>query len=837
MRQKAHTSKSTYRAILSVQTRRDEPTGLYVSDRFFQPESTPKPRGLLWFAADALLLACLAGGLLLLFVSGFSVPVSLWFFPAVLLLCILITGFFRGQWHPRRRAAAWIGVLLLYLLLLFLCQDAFFQGADQFGSLLADTLTRTYGAQQGPPGALGGERAEVFLLFAAIPAILWLGAALFRKNSLLMASLLLFPLLVLLSLCGAANNTAALFLVLLGFVLCIAYTKPKRQHRMWGGANQQLKQENRIRFQTIQKKAMAMMLGAFLLLSVPGFYLVRPLLSLSLQPAREISVELQSGFLTKVMKLLPELSAGRWKLRTEAVGGGVQDGAVSGSEGYLLDGVEDLRLTLTTKPTEAIFLKGYIGTLYENGSWQNPYGTTFDGAAINWNTEGSPRLYIQNLPFLRAAFALSQGQSENGDVASAMSGFAAEPAQLLVERLNANGSYTYLPYGAYLNDYYEIPSGDGAVAGQGEQEDRFYFFFREQLQEVLSAWNALEGTDNVLDRVEESYRAFCGTNNQAKCTGMDTLLETVQEVTARNHWSGGKNVKEITAWIRQYLAEQYTYQLKPETVPEGKDPLAYFLFESGRGNSVHFASAAVVLYRMFGIPARYVVGYEVPAALFSVQPNGTYTAIAQGDNAQAWAEIYVPGIGWMPEDLTPGVIGTYEQVGPGSEKIEVISGSSGQTEPGPSQTEQPTGGGNETSKVGRFRIKLDSVEQVIRVFLYFLLAVLPAVGILVLGRRVCRALGWDPFHRYSQQTRLIFVFQALYARMRRLGLPEDADSQSEAFRSFCETELSKRCPEAICLLEPAVDKLYRSCFGGEPVRTGDISAMRRILLASYKRAM
>ena len=288
---------------------------------------------------------------------------------------------------------------------------------------------------------------------------------------MMLANLLLFPVLVLLGLCGAAKNTGALFLVLLGILLCMAYSKPKRQLRMWGGQNKQLREQNGRRFQSIQKKGAGLVLLVFLLLSAPGFFLVRPLLSVSLKPAQQISMELQGSFLTKVLKLLPELSAGAWNLNVEAVGGGVQDGALTSEEGYLLEGVEDLRLTLNTKPKEALFLKGYIGTTYQNGKWENSHGTGFDGAAINWNTEGSARIYIQNLPFLRTAFALSQEPS--------IAALAIEPAQLLVERENANDAYTYLPYGTFLNDYYQVSAGDGAVEGQQEQEDRFFFFFRD----------------------------------------------------------------------------------------------------------------------------------------------------------------------------------------------------------------------------------------------------------------------------------------------------------------------------------------------------------------------
>ncbi|MGM9605543.1 MAG: transglutaminase family protein [Faecousia sp.] len=837
MKRKAHASKSTYRAILSVQKCRDEPSGLYVSDRFFQPEKAPKPHGLTWLAADVLLLACLAGGLLLLAVSGFSVPVSTWFFPAAFLACGAAAALFRCQWSTRCQLVTGLAVLLGYLLLLFLCQDIFFEGARQLGGLIVDTLNRTYRPEQELASAVTDtDAAEIFLLLAALPAMIWFAAALFQKNSLLMTNLLLFPLLVFLALCGAAKNTAALFLVLLGIVLCMAFSRPKRQRRMWGGANGELQKANRLRFQSVQKKTTGMLLAAFLLLCVPGFFLVRPLLAVSLKPAQQISLELQSRFLTKMVKLLPELSAGAWNLQTEAVGGGVQDGALGGNEGYLLEGVEDLRLTLSVKPKEALFLKGYIGTVYENGRWENNYGTTFDGAALNWNTEGPARLFIQNLPFLRTAFALTQAQSENPGIGAAMSAFDIAPAQLLVERKNANDAYTYLPYGAYLNDYYQVNSGDGAVAGQSEQEDRFFFYFREDMEAVLTAWNALEGTDNVLDRVEESYRAFCETNKQVQNPGMDSLREEIGAVAAENRWSAGKNMDEITSWIRHRLAQNYQYQRNPEAVPDGRDPLDYFLFESKTGNSVHFASAAVVMYRMFGIPARYVVGYEIPASLFSAQSNGTYTATVQGDNAQAWAEIYVPGIGWTPKDMTPGVIGTYAEVGPGGEKVEAVV--DGGTEPAgkPAPEEAPSespDGDIRTDGTGGLRGA--SLEQIIKVLTYLVPAILFFTGPILLLRHLCRGLGFSVFRRYSRQQRMVFVFQAFYSRMCRLGLSQGVDSQSEEFLVFCERELNRRCPACVCLLRPTVEKLYQGCFAGGRVSQDDILAMRRLLLASYKR--
>ena len=45
-----------------------------------------------------------------------------------------------------------------------------------------------------------------------------------------------------------------------------------------------------------------------------------------------------------------------------------------------------------------------------------------------------------------------------------------------------------------------------------------------------------------------------------------------------------------------------------------------------------------MMFRMFGIPARYVVGYVAPEGLFSMQSDGSYEATLEDDNAHAWTE-------------------------------------------------------------------------------------------------------------------------------------------------------------------------------------------------------
>ena len=58
-------------------------------------------------------------------------------------------------------------------------------------------------------------------------------------------------------------------------------------------------------------------------------------------------------------------------------------------------------------------------------------------------------------------------------------------------------------------------------------------------------------------------------------------------------------------------------------MPEGQDPLQWFLSTSRTGTQMLYASAAVEAFRAHGIPARYV-------------------------------EVYFDGVGWKAVDVTPG---------------------------------------------------------------------------------------------------------------------------------------------------------------------------------------
>lgn len=98
--------------------------------------------------------------------------------------------------------------------------------------------------------------------------------------------------------------------------------------------------------------------------------------------------------------------------------------------------------------------------------------------------------------------------------------------------------------------------------------------------------------------------------------------------------------------IRQHLRDNYTYTLDVTDAPQDMDFVAHFLFDTKQGYCTYFASAMVVMSRMAGLNARYVEGFVVSP------PEGGGTAIVTGQQAHAWAEVYIPAMGWVTFDAT-----------------------------------------------------------------------------------------------------------------------------------------------------------------------------------------
>ena len=113
---------------------------------------------------------------------------------------------------------------------------------------------------------------------------------------------------------------------------------------------------------------------------------------------------------------------------------------------------------------------------------------------------------------------------------------------------------------------------------------------------------------------------------------------------AKQYAGGAQAPYEMAENIMRGLQKDYKYTLDVPKTPTDIDFAAHFLFQSRQGYCTYFATAMVVLARSVGLPARYVEGF--------VADGGGTPQILTSKNAHAWAEVYIPSVGWVVFDAT-----------------------------------------------------------------------------------------------------------------------------------------------------------------------------------------
>lgn len=186
------------------------------------------------------------------------------------------------------------------------------------------------------------------------------------------------------------------------------------------------------------------------------------------------------------------------------------------------------------------------------------------------------------------------------------------------------------------------------------QEYAFWMMNNAQIDWTYCSQNEAPSPDKLVSDYESfAAEEYVKLPNTA-------AMQRLSESFAPNIPSYDLPMEQRLAVIRDYIWERAEYTLQPGTQPQDRDFVEYFLTESHKGYCAHYASAAVVLCRISGIPARYCQGYVLTENDFTLgHVEDGYEINVPDDQAHAWAEIYVKGYGWIPFEFTETVVDTW----------------------------------------------------------------------------------------------------------------------------------------------------------------------------------
>lgn len=317
--------------------------------------------------------------------------------------------------------------------------------------------------------------------------------------------------------------------------------------------------------------------------------------------------------------------------------------------GKLWAGEEDRRLVVQSAQAKNLYLKGFTGAVLKEEQWEELPDASYGGdntGMLSWLSSLSFDPLTQSASYYRLCDEQSEKPEENS---------------LRVQVESATRNHFYAPSslsevtGSLARRKKDVELESRGFRGARLYEEKEISKAQPSELTVAQEWVLDPKTDAQEDycTAEKVYRHFVYENYTEVDGGLDSFL---QNWFWKDYQSESDGIYSAVSQVRRRLEEEIHYNAawdNAESIPEGENPVRWFLNTEKEGNAVLYASAAVEALRAHGIPARYAEGYYVPAERL-LAPESAQGAVVSGRDAHAWAEVHFDGIGWLPVDFTPG---------------------------------------------------------------------------------------------------------------------------------------------------------------------------------------
>jgi Transglutaminase-like enzymes, putative cysteine proteases len=375
--------------------------------------------------------------------------------------------------------------------------------------------------------------------------------------------------------------------------------------------------------------------------------------------------------------------------------GGLSGGKLGKTGEVVYTNDEQLLVTLPYDALEnansSIYLKGYVGSVYNGDKWEkllpkdkkryNELKATMpkkDFQPLKQTNQLIERIFNKEniLNAQRASDGLYNSVTTDGlnttvnTVLSSSGTYNIMQGNMKVEYKGANKKYIYAPYLTDLSKINQIYEEEDLYTAPLVLRDQYSFdyYLNFNLDEVGYNFTIdnIEKLGNY-PKYEKLYRNYVyRVYTQLPKKG----IERLEKDFSKPELKADSTLFNKIEYIKNYLDSNTQYTLKPGPLPKGKDYVEYFLYENKKGYCAHYASAATLMLRAMGVPARYVEGYVVKpdsenisksnqlvtvyGTDYSEQWNEISAQVKVTDKAaHAWVEVYVDGCGWFPVEFTP----------------------------------------------------------------------------------------------------------------------------------------------------------------------------------------
>ena len=315
-----------------------------------------------------------------------------------------------------------------------------------------------------------------------------------------------------------------------------------------------------------------------------------------------------------------------------------EDGRLNSGNNYRF-GNPYMELELEEAVRSPLYLRSFAGGAYTGSRWEDAADEELWEAAA----EEAAEEYAPDTERPWESMALALNEELTG----------AEPNRIYVVNSGNDADSRYVPYFSE-----ETPIAEEEQTTELRQDPYAYsyrFFDRRDLD--YSADDIEESDDDTVSWYEELSDAYL---LEAEERYTEVNRDRLPRLAALVEEHPLTDPDEITAFILTTLHNNTQYTLTPGRTPVNEDRAEYFLFVSGKGFCEQYATTAALMYRLYGIPARYASGYRLYADEFTLGEDGQIRCEVTDYAAHAWVELYREGVGWTACEVTPAEDGAMQ---------------------------------------------------------------------------------------------------------------------------------------------------------------------------------
>lgn len=311
---------------------------------------------------------------------------------------------------------------------------------------------------------------------------------------------------------------------------------------------------------------------------------------------------------------------------------------------------DQVALEVTMSKPQSMYLRGFVGEVHNGNTWETlPYE--------DYDQSKNLMYWLEKENF--------SGMGQIGQ-AGILTGTKDKDIDVEINVKKANKKYGYIPYEISELGGDEVNWYNNYLTKNNRSKMKSYQY--KTKQNSVKNWTEIAAKMFTKEKTKDMKKYLVNESYYNQFVYEKYTYLSISDIRLMKNYIGNKGdqskghieYKTAINKVKKYLDENILYTENPGLITDKNTDVTSAIFEKNKGYDIHYATAATLMFRYYGIPARYVEGYLLTPDAVKKAKAGEKVEITPKD-IHAWTEIYVDGVGFVPIEVCPEYEGRMEE--------------------------------------------------------------------------------------------------------------------------------------------------------------------------------